>query len=753
MKLILHAIKLKAFLLFTFICLSGTIVNAGTGDTTIVHGFDHFTHQNCNVGNGTFLFPPDSLSFYKIMLRYELSCPPVLGCDIYDRIATLKVLVPTGTQDSSLTIAPSFRVNGNVIDSFAYMNTASFRYTYNTTLHRIDSVRKPQVEIILYNDSLYPFMPTDTLNVWPSFYNQYVFDSSGVALDSAYVTPDSVLYLTRDSIYTPYDVTIPYEIARAITAYGQGVVLWFDVSDYRTLLTDSVRLYSNVCGYSNGWDVTTDFYFIEGIPPMHPYKVTNLWNGTWQYGNTGNPIDSHLQPITLVVDSQSVYDKVRLITTGHGFSCSPNQNVAEFYNVQHTINVNGVNLNQRLWRSDCGRNPLYPQGAPGYTSTWFLNRANWCPGSYVKPHDYNVTSLVTANDSLIVDYNMAAYTVTICPAGAYAPEYYIQSQAIFYDDIHYTNNAAILEVTRPNGAFEYNRSNPICQAFSPQVLIKNYGRDTLHSLIIHYGIDGVFTNNYNWTGTLKITDTVTVNLPAISFGAGSHTFDVYIDQPNGGSDEFIYDDTLRVNFNATDIYNTNYVRIRVKTDNTPSETHWLITDDLGNVVGSHITFTSALATFTDTVMLPNGCYNFKITDTGTGAGDGICCYNGVGNLKIFFGSSSTPVINSGDYGEFYSLNFTIDFQSGIEKQDIKNFISIYPNPASNSISVNTSFENGSLHFDLIDIAGQKVGQSIESVVYGYATQLKLPEVADGIYFLRIIKDDQEFIKKIIIQKN
>src|SRR5205085_6298619 len=163
------------------------------------------------------------------------SCPPVLGCDIYDRIATLKVLVPTGTQDSSLTIAPSFRVSGNVIDSFAYMNTASFRYTYNTTLHRIDSVRKPQVEIILYNDSLNPFAPTDTLNVWPSFYNQYVFDSSGVALDSTYVTPDSVLYLTRDSIYTPYDVTIPYEIARAITAYGQGVVLWFDVSDYRTL--------------------------------------------------------------------------------------------------------------------------------------------------------------------------------------------------------------------------------------------------------------------------------------------------------------------------------------------------------------------------------------------------------------------------------------------------------------------------------------------------------------------------------------
>ena len=452
----LHRIFLMLNLATILVCFSANLSYASAGDTIVVHGFDHFTHRNCNSGNATFLFPPDSIDIYKILLRYELSCPPALGCDIYDRIATLKVLLPTGVIDSSLSVAPSFRVNGNITDTLAFMNTISFSYSYVHSTHLIDSNPLQSMEVFLYNDSLNPFTATDTLYVWPAYYNQYVFDSSGVATDSVFVVPDSILYLTRDSIYTPYEVKDPYEIARAITPFGDPVVVWFDVSDYRVLLHDSVTLFSNVCGYSNGWDVTTDFYFIEGIPPMHPYKIENLWNGTFPYGNTGNPIDNHLQPITLIVDSQSVYDKIRLITTGHGFGCSPNGNVAEFYDVTHTLKINGVNRNQRLWRSDCGRNPLYPQGAPGMISTWFYNRANWCPGSHVTPHDFNATSLVDANDSLTVDCNMAAYTVTSCPGGAYAPEYYIQSQAIFYDDIHYTNNAAVLEVRRPNGAFEFN---------------------------------------------------------------------------------------------------------------------------------------------------------------------------------------------------------------------------------------------------------------------------------------------------------
>jgi hypothetical protein len=604
------------------------------------------------------------------------------------------------------------------------------------------------VQVVFYGDSLNPFVATGSMFVWPAYYNQYVFDSTGAATDSVFVTPDSVIYLTYDSIYNTFEVINKYEIARAITPYGEGVVLWFDVSDYRMLLHDSVNLESKICGYSNGWLVTTDFYFIEGIPPMHPYRIENLWNGTFLYGSTSNPIDNHLQPITLVADTQSVYEKVRLITTGHGFGGYPNQNVAEFYNVTHTLKINNINQSQHLWRSDCGRNPLYPQGAPGYTSTWFYKRANWCPGSYVTPHDYNATPMVTSNDSLTVDYNMAPYTVTGGPSGFYHPEYYIQSHVIFYDNIHYTNNAALSEIRRPNGAFEYNRMNPTCAAFTPEIVIKNYGMDTLHQLTIHYGVDGNYSNTHQWTGNLKMMDTTTVQLPSINFGAGPHTFDIYIDQPNSLTDEFAYDDTMHVSFNATDIYNVNYMVIRVKTDNAPSHVAWKLKNDQGGIVYQRLNFTSANTVFTDTVALPNGCFNFTITDT---YGDGVCCYNGTGYLRLFMGSNPNFIFNSGDYGEFYSTNFTIDFQSGVEENTLSQFISVYPNPAQEKVVLNTGFESGTVFISLMDLTGRSVTAPVKCEVTGYSTSFNLPIVTKGIYYLKIDKTDQVIVKKIVIE--
>ena len=739
--------KLK-IILFFILCLFPFKNFAGTGDTTIVHGFSNLFHANCNTGDSTFLFPPDSASFYKIMLRYELACPG-MGCDIYDRIATLKVKRGTGVMDSTLTLAPSFTVNGNTQDSLQYMNDTSWTYSYNTLTMQIDSTPIATQQVILYNDPFNPQLATDTLVVWPSYYNQYVFDVSGNATDSVFVTPDSTLYLTEDSVYTPFEVMERVEIARAITPFGQGVVLWFDVSDYRTLLHDSVNLISIVCGYSNGWLVNTDFYFIEGVPPMNPYKVQNLWNGTWPYGNTGNPIESHLQPITLLVDSQSVYEKIRLITTGHGFGGYPNQNDAEFYDVTHSLLINGVTKQQRLWRPDCGRNPLFPQGAPGYTSTWFYNRANWCPGSYVQTHDYNATTYVSSNDSLTVDYNMVPYTVTGGPSGFYAPEYYVQSHAVFYDNIEYTNNAAITNIIRPNGAFEYRRINPICQAFNPEIIIKNYGSDTLSQLDIHYGIDGNYTNSYTWTGSLALTDTMRIELPPILFGTGAHTFDLYIDQPNGNADEFAYDDTMHTNFSSTNVYNTNFIIIHMKTDNSPNESSWEVTDDQGAVLFSRTNFPGSLSLYKDTVVLPNGCYNVTVYDA---FGDGVCCYNGNGYFRIYRGGSGTPLFNSGDYGELYSLNLSLDFQSAINENIFDNSLFIYPNPANKSITLNTGFESGKIVVNLFDLTGRAVSSGIECAVNNYSTQVELPTIASGLYQLRIQKDDLVIMKKIVIDQ-
>ncbi len=705
--------------------------NAATGDTTVVNGFSGFLHQNCNTGKGTFLFPSDSLSYYRILLKYQLSCPG-FGCDIYDRIATLKVERETGEIDSTLTAFPSFTVDGNTVDTLQYMTLPSYSYSYDTATSSIDSVENPTFVVSFYSDSLNPATVTYQVTVWPVYYNNYVFDSLGNATDSVFVNPDVTLYLEYDSFYVNFNVKEQIEIARAITPYGMAVDLWYDVTDYRTLLKDSVTFVSNVCGYSNGWLVTNEFYFIEGTPPMEAFKVTNLWNGTWQYGNAADPIDNHLPVITIPVDSNTIYEKIRLITTGHGFGGFPNQNVAEFFDVTHTLNIAGTDFDQRLWRDECGSNPLYPQGAPGYTSTWFLKRANWCPGSYVKPQDYNATPFITAGGTLAVDYNMVPYTVSGGPSGFYHPEYAIQSHAIEYSSINYVNNASIERIAAPTDAFEYRRRNPGCDGLEPQVVIKNNGSAVLTALNIHYKVDNGATQTFLWTGSLNMMDSTTVTLPSITFGAGSHTFTAYVDQPNSSPDEFVFDDTLHSNFNPVNIYNTNFVRILTKTDNSPEEVSWTVKDDQGTVLFSRNNFTATNTLHVDTVYLSNGCYSITAYDT---YGDGVCCYNGSGLFRILKGSSATLIGSSGDYGDFFNVNFGIDFQVGIDELESSDLF-IYPNPSTGMIRINSGISESDFTAKIFDLTGKLI-MSKNGVISGYSSELDLSGLFSGLYMIQI----------------
>lgn len=739
---------IRLFLCVTLASFWGSPSRAATGDTIHVQAFNQFLHQNCNSGRSVFLFPPDSLSFYKILLRYQLSCPS-FGCDIYDRIATLKVYRHTGVIDSTLTLAPSFRVDNQIRDSLYFMNDTSYSYSWNQSSMSVDSSALPSLQVVFYNDSLQPLIPTDTVTVWPAYFNQYVFDSSGTALDSVAVPPDDSLFVTVDTVYVPFEVMDPVEIARAITPFGEGVTLWFDVSDYRTLLHDSVDLYSRVCGYSNGWLVSTDFYFIEGRPPLHPYKLTNLWNGTFAYGSTTDPIENHLQPDTLELDSQTVYTKIRLVTTGHGFGGNPNPEVAEFYDVTHKLVINGDTLPQHLWRSDCGSNPLYPQGAPGYTSTWFYKRANWCPGSYVTPHDYNATGLAPPGGQLIVDYNMEPYTVTGGPAGFYAPEYYIQSQAVFYDSIAYTNNAAIIAIRRPSDAFEQNRRNPVCEGVSPEITIKNYGYGSLTNLTIHYGVDGNINQVFTWTGVLNFLDTVTLELPTVSFGAGNHEFSVYSELPNGFQDEFPFDDTLRSPFHAVNVYNTNFIRMVVKTDGSPSEVSWDIKDAAGTVFASRNNFPASNSLYIDTVFLSTGCYSFTIYDS---FGDGLCCYGGNGFFRILKGATATVIGTSGDYGDFYSVQATIDNGTGTIENQIQDFIRVYPNPAGNSVTVNTSVAEGPASITLYDFSGRILKSWDLKDLTNYRFTLDVSPYTEGMYFLELKSGGERAVARLVIQR-
>lgn len=104
-------------------------------------------------------------------------------------------------------------------------------------------------------------------------------------------------------------------------------------------------------------------------------------------------------------------------------------------------------------------------------------------------------------------------------------------------------DAQVLSITTP--------STDICgSAFTPIVVLKNSGVNTLTSCQIKYQVTGGTLQTYNWSGNLATNATANLTLPSINASAGANTFTAYSELPNGGTDQNPGNDSKSVNFNA-----------------------------------------------------------------------------------------------------------------------------------------------------------------------------------------------------------
>ncbi len=82
--------------------------------------------------------------------------------------------------------------------------------------------------------------------------------------------------------------------------------------------------------------------------------------------------------------------------------------------------------------------------------------------------------------------------------------------------------------------------------YVPTVTIKNFGTDTLVQCTIQYGLNGNLIYDYVWTGSLPLTASETVVLPAIAVSPGIHTFSAQTLLPNGKFDENLVNDAFTI---------------------------------------------------------------------------------------------------------------------------------------------------------------------------------------------------------------
>ena len=189
------------------------------------------------------------------------------------------------------------------------------------------------------------------------------------------------------------------------------------------------------------------------------------------------------------------------------------------------------------------------------------------------------------------------------------------------------------------------------------------------------------------------------------------------------------------------------MRILTKTDGSPNEVSWTVKDDQGTILFSRNNFPSSNTVYIDTVFLSNGCYSITAYDS---FGDGVCCYNGTGLFRILKGNTATVIGSSGDYGDFYNVNFAIDFQVGIDDVTDNEFF-LYPNPTTGIIRINSSVANADSKLKVYNITGELV-KLTDLKISGYNAIVDLSMLGNGLYFLQIDTDGKSVSRKVMISK-
>ncbi|NOY05330.1 MAG: T9SS type A sorting domain-containing protein [Chlorobi bacterium] len=536
-----------------------------------------------------------------------------------------------------------------------------------------------------------------------------------------YLTYTRLFHHTGRFDSTGKEIVERYELGRFITPYGIGLDLgegwtWvYDVTDFRQLLADSVHL------KAGNWQELLDlkFIMIEGTPPRDVIKIENLWRGSIKL----KEFAAKVPPRKIDLDPRAKMFKLRVTTTGHKFS-NPT-NCAEFCPKIHSINVDGVRRYQWQIRQECATNPLYPQGG-----TWIYDRAGWCPGMPATTQEIELTPYISGS-SVFLDYN--------CEYDEYG-NYIVETQFVSYGPPNHNRDAAVVEIKAPNRGEMYNRINPICAR--PLVVIQNTGAEILNSLDISYGPVGGNTNTYRWTGSLKFLEKKEVWLPAFNWGtwSGGNVFRVTVSNPNGGSDEYAYNNTMESHFETAPVYNS-YLVISMRTNKAAYETYYEILNAAGKPVFTKKNLLNN-AIYRDTIRLMPGCYEFVIHDYGD---DGISFWaNNDGSGSVIFrltGGGLWKTMNP-DFGKEWRMQFTYSSLVNVEEIAARPVdFSVFPNPANGALEVTYSVDVPSqLRLRLLDVLGRVVKEIDPGTVAPgkHRARFDISDLAPGNYFVALV---------------
>ncbi|MEZ4938409.1 MAG: LamG-like jellyroll fold domain-containing protein [Crocinitomicaceae bacterium] len=528
-----------------------------------------------------------------------------------------------------------------------------------------------------------------------------------------------------------------FEILSLVTPYGVNLDLgpngetWIvDVSDFMPILTGNKRITVERGGQ---WqeDMDVQFLFIVGTPPRDVLDVQQIWRNDSK-GYQAIMSNDAFEPRTLEMNPAGTYFKIRSVITGHGQE-------GEFIPQTHWLDVDGGNkeYSWQVWK-ECSENPIYPQGG-----TWIYDRAGWCPGAPSDLQEVDITAYVSAGSTHTLDYGINTAQGT--------SNYIVNNQLVTYGDPNFTLDASVIDIQGPSNYIEYKRLNPICA--NPKVRIRNTGATELNSLVIEYWINNDQNHQtYTWLGSMDFMEEELVELPSPSSlwdgiaGQTESKFHVLISQPNGGTDEYSFNNHTTSVFEIPEVLPSDFI-FRLKTNNIAAETSYEIKDDQGNVILSRSGM-SANTTYNDTMSLPIGCYQLIINDSGDNGLSFWANSDGSGFAQLRTLSGTVLKYFNPDFGRSIIYNFTIDFPLSYEDYMMNFGVEIYPNPAA------TQFTLSGQNIEKAEIQiFNAIGQQMEA----HSTKEKNEVMFDashflpGIYLIHVNLEGRQFTKRLVIE--
>ena len=563
-----------------------------------------------------------------------------------------------------------------------------------------------------------------------------IFDEGGDEVGSINVEPENTIEIGELFYYQKFPMK--YEIMSFVTPYGIGLDMtptgrtWtFDLTDFTPILNGSKRMTLERGGQ---WQEEMDiqFQFIVGTPPRDVIDIQQIWKVDQRNYAVIND-DTYFPPRDVPTLVNGSGFKVRSAITGHGQE-------GEFIPRTHHVDING-GTNEFSWQvwKECSANPLFPQGG-----TWIYDRAGWCPGMATDVQEFDISDMVTPGETINIDYGMNTATGD--------SRYIVNHQLVTYSEPNHQLDAAVVQIRKPSDEFEFDRFGTICH--TPEVVIRNTGSETLTSAIITYWVNDATTpETFNWSGSLEFLESETVLLPTPqtlwqSLSPESNEFYVSISSPNGGSDEYSFNDTFKTGFVIPEVVPNHFIII-VTTNNQPQENDYVVKDDNGNVIFER-DFTAANTLHRDTLMLDVGCYTFTFNDSDD---DGINFWaNNDGNGVVRMKEVSGPTFKyfETDYGDGIHYEFTIDYPLTYEELRVEPSLKIFPNPTTDDFQLSFSGFDDVVNVRILNAVGQVLfNERLVNPSPDFVQEFSLAGFESGVYVVQVTDGSRVSSEKVM----